>query len=167
MKRLFSPWRSQYIASFSEKGQKHACLFCRIARSKNDEKNLVVFRGKHAFVLMNLYPYNSGHLMIVPYRHLRDMGRLTDEENSEIMRLADKSMKALRRVSGPQGYNFGANLGRAAGAGIDNHIHFHVVPRWVGDTNFLPILADAKLISEDTHKTWERLFSLFHPRSRR
>jgi ATP adenylyltransferase len=106
---------------------------------------------------MNLYPYNSGHLMVVPYKHTPDIGSLSDDVNVEIMQIAARAMKALEKVSEPQGFNFGANLGRAAGAGIDKHVHFHIVPRWSGDTNFMPVLADVKLISEDMRKSWKEL----------
>jgi ATP adenylyltransferase len=157
MKRLFSPWRSAYIQSFKSGPRAPGCLFCRIARSRSDAKNLVVYRGEEAFVVLNLYPYNSGHMMIVPYRHTGDLGNLTPAEHSEIMSLAARCMNWLSRVSKPQGFNFGANLGRAAGAGIDQHIHFHVVPRWSGDTNFMPVLGETKLISEDLKKTWREL----------
>ena len=132
-------------------------MFCRIAKERKDEKNLVVWRGKHCFLVMNLYPYNSGHLMVVPYLHTSDIGSLSDEINVEVMQAAVKGMKALSKVSRPQGFNFGANLGRAAGAGIDEHVHFHVVPRWTGDTNFMPVLADVKLISDEMKKTWSGL----------
>ena len=157
MKRLFSPWRSAYIASFKGAKPAKGCLFCRIAKARQDEKNLVLWRGKHCFLVMNLYPYNSGHLMVVPYLHTSDLSSIPDEANVEIMQAAVRGIKALVSVSGPQGFNFGANLGRAAGAGIDEHIHFHVVPRWSGDTNFMPVLADVKLISEDMKKTWKQL----------
>ena len=108
-------------------------------------------------MVMNLYPYNSGHLMIVPYLHTADIGALSAETNVEVMQAAVKGMVALTSVSGPQGFNFGANLGRAAGAGIDKHVHFHIVPRWTGDTNFMPVLADVKLISDEMRKTWRQL----------
>ena len=157
MKRLFSPWRSAYIASFKCAKPAKGCLFCRIAKEKRDERDLVLWRGKHCFLVMNLYPYNSGHLMVVPYLHTSDLSSIPDEANVEIMQAAVRGIKALVSVSGPQGFNFGANLGRAAGAGIDEHIHFHVVPRWSGDTNFMPVLADVKLISEDMKKTWKQL----------
>ena len=157
MKRLFSPWRSTYIASFKEPKRGKECLFCRIAKERKDSQNLVVWRGKLCYLVMNLYPYNSGHLMVVPYRHTAEMGSLTDAENAEIMRTASMAIDALKKVSGPQGFNFGANLGRAAGAGIDKHVHFHIVPRWSGDTNFMPVLSDVKLISEDMAKTWREL----------
>lgn len=157
MKRLFSPWRSAYIASFKSAKPSKGCLFCRIAKEKRDERDLVVWRGKHCLLVMNLYPYNSGHLMVVPYLHTSDISSIPDEANVEIMQAVVRGMKALVSVGGPQGFNFGANLGRAAGAGIDEHIHFHVVPRWSGDTNFMPVLADVKLISEDMRKSWKQL----------
>ena len=158
MKRLYSPWRSSYIATFKDAKKSKRCLFCRIAKDKKkDAENLVVWRGRRCYLVMNLYPYNSGHLMIVPYRHTSDLGKLSDAENKEMMKATVMAMKALDKSSKPQGYNFGANLGRAAGAGIDEHVHFHIVPRWSGDTNFMPVLSDTKLISEDMKKTWKEL----------
>ncbi len=106
---------------------------------------------------MNLFPYNSGHLMVVPYKHTASLRSLSDETYVEVMKATVMGTRALTRVSGPHGFNLGANLGRVAGAGIDKHIHFHIVPRWNGDTNFMPVLADSKLISEDLKKTWARL----------
>ncbi|HTP12169.1 MAG TPA: HIT domain-containing protein [Bacteroidota bacterium] len=159
MKRLFSPWRSQYIASFKDeaKKKKDECLFCRIAREKNDEKNLVVARREHCFVVMNKYPYNSGHLMIVPFNHTANFGGLSRDEYAEIMATTAEMIDVLGKVSQPQGFNFGANLGRVAGAGIDQHVHFHLVPRWNGDTNFMPTIGDVKLVSEETRETFKRL----------
>lgn len=106
---------------------------------------------------MNLFPYNSGHLLIVPYRHTADFASLTKQENAEIMAATARGMKALRKLNGPHGFNFGANLGRVAGAGIEQHVHFHLVPRWNGDTNFMPVLADTKMISESMRETWREL----------
>lgn len=157
MKRLFSPWRSTYIASFKGAKRSTGCLFCRIAKERKDAQNYILWRGEHCYLVMNLYPYNSGHLMVVPYKHTSDIGSLSDEANVEIMKIAARAMKALGKVSEPQGFNFGANLGRAAGAGIDKHVHFHIVPRWSGDTNFMPVLADVKLISEDMRKSWREI----------
>ncbi len=158
MKRLFSPWRSQYIASFKDEGTKNdECLFCRIARERDDVKNLVVVRREYCFVVMNKYPYNSGHLMIVPFRHTPDFGGLSREEHADVMEATAKMIDVLAATSQPQGFNFGANLGRVAGAGIDQHVHFHLVPRWNGDTNFMPTIGDVKLVSEDTKETFKRL----------
>lgn len=158
MKRLFSPWRSQYIATFkNEKPRTGKSLFTRILHEKNDEKNFVITRRKHCFVVMNLYPYNSGHLMIVPYRQTRDMSTLSIEEYAEIMQVTAEMMEVLKKVMKPHGFNFGANIGRVAGAGIDNHIHFHIVPRWNGDTNFMPVLGDIKVVSEEMKKTYKKI----------
>lgn len=116
-------------------------------------------------MVMNLFPYNSGHVLIVPYKHTSQFGELSNETSAEIMHISARCMKALEKISKPQGFNFGANLGRAAGAGIEKHVHFHIVPRWNGDTNFMPVLADVKMISEDTKKTWVDL-KKFMDRSR-
>jgi len=159
MKRLFSPWRSEYIQTFSDKKHSGECLFCRMVKQNKDTHNLIIWRGKFCFAVLNKFPYNSGHLMVVPYRHTSKFAKLTDKEHNEIMSLIAKCILALEHVSKPQGFNFGANLGRVAGAGIDKHIHFHLVPRWHGDTNFMPIVADTKLISEDICKTWKSLKS--------
>jgi ATP adenylyltransferase len=161
MKRIWSPWRSKYIASFNappraRKG-KRSSLFSRALRERNDDRNLIVWRGERCFVIMNRYPYNSGHLLIVPNREVAKFQELTGEEMAEIMWVTQRSIGALDRVMKPQGYNFGANLGRASGAGIDEHVHFHLVPRWSGDTNFMPVLADAKVISEDMKETMKKL----------
>jgi ATP adenylyltransferase len=157
MDRLFSPWRSKYIESFSKpKDEEGECIFCE-ARHGNDEDHRIICRGKASFVIMNLYPYNSGHIMVVPYRHLQELSDLSNDESLEIMQLLQKMIAALRKVSHPEGFNLGANLGRSAGAGIDQHIHFHLVPRWGGDTNFMPVLADTKMISEDMNSTWIKL----------
>ncbi len=160
MKRLFSPWRSKYISTFkNEKPRKGESLFTRILRENRDEKNLVVIRKKHCFVLMNLYPYNSGHLMIVPYKQTSEIQDLSNEEYSEILETASEMIAILKKIMKPQGFNFGANIGRVAGAGIDDHIHFHIVPRWNGDTNFMPILGDTKVVSEDMKATYKKITS--------
>ena len=128
---------------------------------KTDQKNLVVWRGKYCFVVMNKYPYNSGHVLIVPYKHTADFLSLLPEEHKEIMAAAAHSIKALQALSKPEGFNFGANLGRVAGAGVDKHIHFHIVPRWKGDVNFMPVLADIKIISESIETTRKALIKKF------
>jgi ATP adenylyltransferase len=163
MKRMWSPWRSQYIASFKKpRGKKSSESFFTVARkAKDDTKNLIVWRGKSCFVIMNRYPYNSGHLMVVPNRQISSIQDLTAEEMTEIMQTVQRSIRALDAVMGPEGYNFGANLGRVGGAGVDSHIHFHIVPRWNGDTNFMPVLADTKVISEDMTDTLKKLQKAF------
>jgi ATP adenylyltransferase len=158
MEKLFSPWRSRYIESFSRPdGVKRECIFCSAYQQNRDDDNFIVTRGTHCYCIMNLYPYNSGHIMVVPYRHIAAFLELTDDESLETMQLLKEMMKALQQVSRPDGFNIGSNLGRTAGAGIDQHIHFHIVPRWNGDTNFMPVLADTKLISEDMKETLEKL----------
>lgn len=161
MQRLFSPWRSEYIESF-QNPKDEGCIFCN---SKNedieDENSLVVYKGKEVFILMNRYPYNNGHLLIIPYRHIAKISEMTDSERLETFYLIEKSILALEKTMAAQGHNVGTNLGRVAGAGIDDHIHFHVVPRWNGDTNFMPVLGDVKLISEDMRKTKLKLSKFF------
>jgi ATP adenylyltransferase len=162
MDRLFSPWRSAYIESFKTKTTaKEGCIFCAAFESGNDEDNLLVHRGTEAFVIMNLYPYNSGHMMIVPKRHTADFSSLTPSESAECQMLLQTAKRALAEMSSPHGFNIGMNLGRAAGAGIEDHLHWHIVPRWNGDTNFMPTVADIKMVSEDMHKQWHTLSGLF------
>ena len=164
MKRMWSPWRSQYIDSFKKPRRKKGAdsLFTTARKSRDDDKQLIVWRGKTCFVIMNRYPYNSGHLMVVPNRQTATIQELTAEELTEVMQTVQRSIRALDAVMGPQGYNFGANLGQVSGAGVDTHIHFHIVPRWSGDTNFMPVLADTKVISEDMRKTLKKLQKFFH-----
>ncbi len=164
MERLWSPWRSQYIASFSEKadeGKKNICALCEAYQSNNDDERLVVWRGRHCFVLMNLYPYNSGHVMVVPYRHSGNIDDLLEEEMLEIMKLLQQLSHILKTTMSADGLNIGCNVGRVAGAGIDQHIHFHIVPRWNGDTNFLPVFTDTKVISEEMNDTLIKLRRAF------
>ncbi len=150
MDRLWSPWRSQYIESFKDKKKDSQCIFCDAVNQKiEDEKSLKVFSTDLCYVMLNLYPYNSGHIMVIPNRHLSSFDDLTDDELKTIMQVTKLSMKALDLAMKPHGFNFGANLGKAAGAGIDEHIHFHIVPRWNGDTNFIPVLGEVKVISQD------------------
>ena len=161
MEKLFSPWRSKYISSFAEKENEEKCVLCDAHVPVNDDESLVVYRGREAFVLMNKFPYNSGHLMIIPVRHTPDFGSLTKTEMAETMDLLRASERALRELSHPQGFNIGMNIGREAGAGIDAHLHWHIVPRWNGDTNFMPILADVKVVSEDMAEQCKRLREIF------
>jgi ATP adenylyltransferase len=157
MKQLFSPWRSVYIKTFSEKKHSRSCLFCQMQKEKSDAENLIVWRGTFCFVVLNKFPYNSGHLMIVPYRHTSHFAKLSDEEHGEVMKVTGKCIKVLEKTSKPHGFNFGANLGKTAGAGIDKHIHFHLVPRWNGDTNFMPTIAETKIVSEEIRSMWKML----------
>lgn len=164
MQRMWSPWRSKYLESFKKppkRSRKGESIFTAALKAKNDDKHFIVWRGVYCFVIMNLYPYNSGHLMIVPYRQTGRFEDLTSDEFVEIMATAQRAKLALDKVMKPQGYNFGANMGRAAGAGVDNHIHFHIVPRWNGDTNFMPVLGSTKVISEDMRMTLTKLRKAF------
>jgi len=147
-KPLWAPWRLEYVTQADELP---GCIFC------DPEEELVVHRGRTAFVLVNRFPYASGHVMVAPFRHLSDLGALTDDEALEVHRLGSSAVGALAHAYRPQGYNLGWNLGRAAGAGIIDHVHLHVVPRWVGDTNFMPVLADVKVIPEALVATADRL----------
>jgi ATP adenylyltransferase len=157
MKRLHSPWRSEYIQTFKAPRKKSGCVLCAARKAADDERHYIVARGKHSFVILNLYPYNSGHCMVVPNRHVPTIGALDEAEYAEMCRFLRKAIAGLGRVSSPDGFNIGSNFGRSAGAGIADHIHFHVVPRWNGDTNFMPVLADTKVISEEMGRTWRRL----------
>jgi ATP adenylyltransferase len=144
LKQLWAPWRLEYVQSADKV---EGCVFCRAAQG-DDEEQLVVHRGERAFVLLNKFPYASGHLLVAPYRHGADFGALADDEALEIHRLATDGLEALRAAYAPEGFNLGWNLGRVAGAGIVDHGHLHVVPRWGGDTNFMPVLADVRVIPE-------------------
>jgi ATP adenylyltransferase len=151
-KTLWAPWRLEYIEHADELP---GCLFCRTA--ERDPDGLLVHRGAAAFAVLNKFPYASGHLMVAPVRHVGDLVELADEEALEIHRLVTQALAALATVYRPQGYNVGWNLGRIAGAGIVDHVHAHVVPRWTGDTNFMPVLADVKVLPEHLLETRRRL----------
>ena len=153
MKQLWAPWRLEYIKSADEET---GCVFCA-AVDGDDEEKLVVHRGTNAIVLLNKFPYSSGHLMAAPVRHVGEYGELEENEVLELHRLVSAGMGALGELYGPQGYNLGWNLGRVAGAGIVDHVHLHVVPRWGGDTNFMPVLADVKVLPEHLEETRARL----------
>jgi ATP adenylyltransferase len=153
VKQLWAPWRLAYIQGADEQ---EGCVFCRAA-GLGDEEGLVVRRGERAFVLVNRYPYASGHLMVAAYRHEGDFAGLDAEEALEIHRLASTALGVLAQTIRPQGFNLGWNLGRVAGAGVVDHIHLHVVPRWAGDTNFMPVLADVKVMPEALEATRRKL----------
>ena len=157
MKQLGAPWRLEYIERADELP---GCLFC-LAADGEDEERLVVHRGRAAFVLLNRFPYASGHLMVAPLRHEGDFAGLEDGEILEIHRLAAHGIGALAQAFSPQGYNLGWNLGRVAGAGVVDHVHLHVVPRWVGDTNFMPVLADVKVLPEYLRETRGKLAAMW------
>jgi ATP adenylyltransferase len=154
VERLWAPWRLEYVQNADKQD---GCVFCRAAESDDAAGQLVVHRGERAFVLLNKFPYSSGHLLVAPYRHGLDFGDLDDAEALEIHRLGAQGLEALAAVYRPEGFNLGWNIGRIAGAGIPDHGHLHVVPRWAGDTNFMPVLADVKVIPEHLTATRTRL----------
>jgi len=138
------------------------CLLCDLPRDNMDRESLILHRGPRTYVVMNRYPYNNGHLMIVPYRHCADLGQVSTEDSLELIHESQRVTRILHRVFGAEGFNVGMNLGKAAGAGIAEHVHIHVVPRWVGDTNFMPVLADTKVMPEYLEATYEKLLPFFH-----
>ena len=146
MDRLWAPWRSKYIYS----RKKGPCIFCISKKSNKakDKKRYILERSKHAFSILNLYPYNNGHVMIAPYRHVKSLDFLKDPEILDLMKLLNKTKRLLDRTLKPQGYNIGGNIGRISGAGFDKHFHIHIVPRWAGDTNFITVLGNVKVVSE-------------------
>ncbi len=169
MNRMYSPWREVYMQSFKDDkpaGKDGRSVFADIPPDE-DEKRFVLYRGKSCFIIMNLYPYNCGHLMVIPYLQTSEFSELDTATKLEVMELTDLSIKALRLTLKPQGFNVGANLGRIAGGSVDNHIHFHIVPRWEGDTNFMPVLADAKVLSNDMKSTYKSLKNAFADLTRR
>jgi ATP adenylyltransferase len=145
--------------SLIEHVKSNGCIFCRYPQEHNDEENLIITREKNAFVIMNRYPYSTGHLLIVPYRHTAAFTSLTDEEKLEIFSLAQKSVTILEKIMRAEGFNIGINIGKAAGAGIDTHIHLHVVPRWNGDINFMSVTAETKVLPEALKVTRQRLLA--------
>jgi ATP adenylyltransferase len=146
MESLHAPWRIEYI--LAPKPPRMQSLFTSIAQSNEDEANYVIARDRTCFALLNTYPYNGGHLMVVPYKQVQDLNGLTDEEMTDLLRLTRRCQNALTRVMKPDGFNVGLNLGKVAGAGILEHLHLHVVPRWQGDTNFMPVLASTTVVPQ-------------------
>ena len=159
MENLWAPWRMEYITS--QHNDKKKCVFCESPKNKDDKENHIVYRGEHCYVILNRFPYNNGHVMVLPYQHCNDLLNLSDEVYSECQELIKKTIKALRMVFNPQGINVGLNLGSAAGAGIAEHIHYHLLPRWQGDTNFMPVVAGVKVISESLDSTYHKLKEAF------
>jgi len=157
MKILWAPWRFEYIESEKPK----YCILCKAYNDQDDKQNLVLWRGKHTFIIMNRYPYNSGHLMVAPIRHVSNLDDLTNEEMLEIAKAIKLSLNALKKAMGPHGFNIGMNIGRAAGAGIEEHIHVHIVPRWIGDSNYMPIISNTKVMPEYLSQTYDKLKPYF------
>ena len=154
MDHIWSPWRYQYIKTA---GSHSGCIFCEIVNSTEDEENLVVHRGKSNFIVLNRYPYTSGHVMVIPFPHVATLEETPAEAAQEMMHLTRRAEKALRKLYRPEGINIGMNIGKAAGAGVAGHIHMHVLPRWVADSNFVTVVGETRVLPEELSETWRRL----------
>jgi ATP adenylyltransferase len=157
MKHIWAPWRIQYIQS--EKPS--SCILCDKPKESKDAENYILYRGEHNFIMLNSYPYNPGHLLIAPYRHIGTLEDLTAAERNEHFELVSRALAVLKEAFKPGGFNFGANLGKVAGAGIDDHFHSHIVPRWQGDTNYIPVLADIRVMPQALADTYKALAGKF------
>lgn len=161
MDRLWSPWRYRYVSHASDSDS--TCVFCEVAAADpaQDRTNLLLWRGKHCYALLNLYPYTTGHLMVMPYAHVAELSAITTEGLAEMMKVAQYAEAMLKQVYRCQGLNLGMNLGRAAGAGIAEHVHMHILPRWFADANFMTTVGESRVIPEDLETTYEKLHPLF------
>jgi ATP adenylyltransferase len=158
--RIWAPWRLAYVSDAS-KDSEDECIFCAKPAEDDDEANLIVHRGERCFVILNLYPYTNGHLMIAPFEHIGALQSLPAETVAEMMALSQRAITVLEETYGPHGFNVGFNQGRVAGAGVEHHIHMHVVPRWGGDTNFMPVLADTRVLPQTLEQTYAALHGQF------
>ncbi len=157
MEHIWAPWRIQYI----QMGKPEGCILCEGPKQNNDALNYILYRGDKNFIILNSYPYNPGHLMVAPHRHVANLEELTEEERHEHFEIVSRSIKVLRQVFNPGGFNIGINVGKAAGAGIVDHFHTHIVPRWQGDTNFVTVLADIRVLPEALAETYQKLKGKF------
>jgi ATP adenylyltransferase len=164
MEYISAPWREEYVKKVC---RRQGCFFCRALKLKKDKAGFILFRGTHNFIILNKFPYNPGHLMIAPYRHLASFEHTAREAAEEMAALLKMSLKVLRKYCRPQGFNAGMNFGRSAGAGVVDHYHLHVIPRWHGDSNFMPIVGQTKVLIEDLESTYERLWPLFQEEKKR
>jgi ATP adenylyltransferase len=158
---LWSPWRYQYVANIHNAD---GCVFCIDASTAKDAERLILFRGQDHFIILNLFPYTCGHLLIAPYRHLSALSELSAEQNLELMNLTQRAVAALRKIYRPDGFNLGMNLGKCAGAGIDQHLHLHIVPRWCGDANFMTVSGETRVLPEALQTTYLKLKPFFETR---
>ena len=158
MDRLWTPWRYAYV---NKEKPPDGCLFCEKARSKEDRENYVIYRGERNFILLNIYPYNNGHVMIAPYQHAARLEEVDEETVAEMMRLARRMESVLQRVYHPEGMNLGMNIGACAGAGVAGHIHMHVLPRWIGDVSFMTTIGETRVMPEALPTSWEKLRRAF------
>ena len=156
--RIWAPWRLEYVKDASKDDQ---CVLCAALNAGDDQASLIVHRGEHCFVILNKYPYTNGHLMVAPYEHIGAIQEIPAETTAEMMALAQTGIRRLEDVYSPHGYNVGFNQGRVAGAGVEHHIHMHVVPRWGGDTNFMPVIADTKVMPQSIEQSYEALKGAF------
>ena len=157
MERIFAPWRIRYIEAPKYEG----CIFCDFPKENRDEERLIVYRGEKCFIILNNYPYNPGHVMVAPYRHFKEIEDISDDEAMELIELTKKAVKVIKKVMKPDGFNIGANMGKTAGAGIDDHFHSHIVPRWQGDTNYVPVLGDTRVVPQALAETYKSLAGKF------
>jgi ATP adenylyltransferase len=157
VERIWSPWRMAYIQAAKEQGEDAGCIFCDLPAEGDDERTMILARGELAFVIVNSFPYNPGHLMIAPFRHVGAFTSLEAAELADVDALVARSNRALEKEMEPHGYNLGMNLGRVAGAGIPDHVHWHLVPRWNGDTNFMPVVGQTRVLPELLEETYARL----------
>lgn len=153
MDKIWAPWRKDYILGKRAKG----CIFCTAPKGSRDRENYIIKRTRHSFAILNSFPYNSGHLMVAPYRHTKDFEGLSDEELLDLMGLLKSSKRLLNKILKPTGFNIGMNIGKSSGAGIIDHLHIHIVPRWPEDTNFMPVISDTKVIPESLDSLYDRL----------
>ena len=158
MKRVWAPWRMEYIA---DKKKSQECIFCVSSDHREDQEKLILYRSSYSFVMLNRYPYTNGHMMIAPFRHTADMNALSSDEMLDMFIALRLCRNALQETAAPQGVNIGINLGKAAGAGVDEHIHIHIVPRWNGDTNFMTVIGDIRVMPENLKKSYDKLFPSF------
>jgi len=157
MERIWAPWRIEYIRKKKSEG----CILCEILEQDEDVANYILYRGAENAIILNSYPYNPGHLMVVPHKHIASLEDLTEKERNEHFKLVSQSIRVLRQAFNPGGFNVGINLGKIAGAGIDGHVHTHIVPRWQGDVNFMPVLAETRVVSEALVETYQKLAGKF------
>lgn len=162
MDKLWAPWRIKYITQIGKKSK--GCVFCQIFKERTDKKNYVIARTKRCYAVLNIYPYNNGHILILPNRHVRSLETLKRDEREELMDLLELIKSLLDEVLKPGGYNIGINLGRVAGAGFPGHLHFHIVPRWHGDVNYMPVIASTKIISQSLKTLHDKLTHAYKKR---
>jgi ATP adenylyltransferase len=158
MKTLWAPWRMGYILSDKTEG----CIFCELPKQNNDRENLILYRSSHTYIIMNRYPYNNGHIMVVPYLHSPSLDGLNDETLLDFMKVTRHAVSSAKKAFMPEGFNIGINIGKVAGAGMETHIHLHMVPRWAGDTSFMTVFDDVRVIPEHVLSTYDKLFAALH-----